>query len=389
MAITIQPVQPGDLITASFFNEELIKHIEDLDARVAALEEGVEGSPPTAPGAVFISAVTPAPVREGEDLVIVGGNFGFSIGAHRVRFDGIQPPAFRAGSNDNVLICQVPELPVDPPDTGAAVTLTVNNATSTATRTITVLPVEVTQAGNVDMDFRGASPDPLTAGVPNEFEFRLDSDAPLPATLTITPTVTTPAGGPLGWATAVLDDAHAVIADRRVTVVQGTPETIFVRVDIPGGTNGTAFRLPVAAEGGGISSSAGVLEFTVGQNADPDTDIMLSPSTGVTGATISATTGTFKTVHVEADFAADGDYNVSLTPMGGLTNWTTAMLSPTSDNPVISIDADDRAPDGIADRTIQFRVRPNSGATDGQLRLTVQRTGATKSRSFTFDMDVT
>jgi hypothetical protein len=385
MAIDIQPVQPGDLITSAFFNE-LIGYIEALDGRVTALEE--EPTPTPGQGAVVITAISATSARELQDITIVGENFGFSIGAHRVEFDGTPAAAFRTGSSDNVLICQVPELPADPPDTGITVTLEVSNAISSASRAFKVLPKEVQQAGNIDTIFDGASPDPLTANQANTFEFHFRSDAPLPATLEVTPTVTTTAGAPLGWATAVLDENGDVVSDRRIPVASQAEVTFSVRVSIPSGTNGTAFRLDVDSEGGGITTTSGPLDFTVGQNADPDPNIIISPSTP---STVQATTGAFTIVSVEADFLAEGTYNITLTPLGGLTGWTTTLTSPSSSNPNIQIDTADLAGDGIADRTITFRVRPNAGATEGQLRLTVQRTvpASTRTRSFTFDLQIT
>jgi hypothetical protein len=384
MATEIQPVQPGDLITSAFFNE-LIGYIEGLDGRVTALEEAETPAP--GQGAVVITAISATSARELEDITIVGENFGFSIGAHRVEFDGTPAAAFRTGSSDTVLICQVPELPSDPPDTGTTVTLEVSNAISSASRAFKVLPKEVQQAGNIDTIFEGASPDPLTADEDNTFEFQFRSDAPLPATLEVNPAVTTPTGTPLPWSTAVLDADGDVVSDRRIPVPSLAEVTFFVRVSIPNGTNGTAFRLDVDSEGGGITTTSGPLDFTVGQNADPDTNIIISPSTP---ATIEATTGAFTIVAVEADFLAVGTYTITLTPLGGLTGWTTTLTSPSSSNPNIQIDSDDLAGDGIADRTITFRVRPNAGATEGQLRLTAQRTTppSTRSRSFTFDMHI-
>lgn len=386
MAIAIQRVQPGDLITASLFND-LVGHLEGLEARVKALEETGDGGA----GAVVITALSPSPVRVGQDLTIVGENFGFTIGAHRVRFNGVPPPAFRAGSGDTVLICQVPELS-GLKEEGTPVTLTVNNATSTASRVVTVRPPELAQAGNIDLVYRGASPDPLTAGVVNEFEFQLDSDALLPATMEIgnfQPRTT--AGAPLAWPTAVLNAARVEIPSDQVTVAPGAQVTFFLRVSIPAGTNGTTFVVRADAHGGGLAASSGDLTFTVGQSADPDPSIFLSPSAsaGVSGAEISAPVGTMRTVNVEADFSAPGSYNVSLTSLGGLTNWTTALVQPTAQSPVIPVDPDDLGEDGVTDRTIRFNVRPNAGGTNGQLRLTVQRQGESRSRSFTFDMRVT
>jgi hypothetical protein len=384
MALDIQQVQPGDLVTASFFNE-LIALIEQLDARVTVLEEGELPG-----GAVAITAVSPQPVRVGQDLTIVGANFGFSAGAHRVRFNGVQPSAFRPGSRDDVLICLVPSVP-GLQETGTPVTLTVSNATSTAARVVTLLPPVVAPVGNVDVTFEGATPDPLTANANNEFEFTLHSDASLPVSLVLTPTVRTPAGAALAWPTAILDAGRAEIGDRQVTVAPGQSVTVFARVAIPASTNGTQFLLRVDAAGAGIEASSGDLDHTVGQTGDPDPAIVkLSPSAseGLSGSEISAPVGTIREIAVECDLAMIGTYTVTLASLGGATNWTIVLAAPGAADPRFIVDEDDLGPDGIADRAVRFRVRPNAGATGGQLRLTVQRAGVAMSRSYTFDMRV-
>jgi IPT/TIG domain len=386
MPIDIQTVQPGDLITSAFFNE-LIEQLETLDARVTALE-GAPG-PGDGTGNVVITAMSPSPAREGEDLTIVGANFGFSIGAHRVRFNGVQPPLFRSGSGDSVLICEVPELP-GLADTGSPVTLTVSNAISTVTRVITVLPAVPAPLGNIDTLFDGATPDPLTAGMDNEFAFKLSSDASVADTLVVTPRVEV-GGADAGWATAVLDSSHAEIATQQITLAPAEEKAFFVRVTIPSGTNGTDFVLTVDSVGTHFESSSGDLEVTVGQSADPDPTITLSPSASpnVSGSTITAALDEIVQVNVEATFSVVGTYDVSLTKLTGTTNWTTPLINPPAGNPVIIIDADDLAAVTPAPRTIQFRVRPNAGASDpGQLRLVVQRQGETRSRTRTFDLNV-
>ena len=57
MAIDIDPVQPGELITAMLLNK-VIAEVGEHDARLTALETTA-----TRPGAVEITAVTPRTVR--------------------------------------------------------------------------------------------------------------------------------------------------------------------------------------------------------------------------------------------------------------------------------------------------------------------------------------
>src|SRR4051794_12953871 len=124
MAIEIDHVQPGELITAVLVNE-VIDKLVDVDARLTALE--TTGS---RPGAVEIDAVSPSTVQVGDFITVVGKNFGFTLGATRVRFNGIAPFEFGTGSNDSVLIVKVPELGQTMPNDGITVELSVSNATS-------------------------------------------------------------------------------------------------------------------------------------------------------------------------------------------------------------------------------------------------------------------
>jgi IPT/TIG domain len=383
MTVQIPQVRPGDLITASLFND-LIEQLTALDARVTELE----GAPGTPAGTVVISALDKTTVRVGEDLTITGQNFGFALGAHRVRFNGISPTAFRSGSSDSVLICQVPPIP-GLPKAGMPVTLTVTNVTfsgpgATATRTITVRPPEIGQAGNLDLVFVDASPDPVTAGVDNEFEFRLESDATLPTTVTITPQITVGAS-PAGWATAILDENRDELASGRQPIAPGEAKTIFVRVAIPANANGTACSLLVQGTAAGLEpASPGAMALTVGQNADPDATFQLSAAT----TRLSAASGATVTVPVEGDFTVIGEYAVTLAPVAGTTGWQTVLINPPAASPRIPITQADL--DAGGSKTIQFRVRPGAGATDpGQARLTVQRSGASRQRSITFDLEVT
>src|SRR4051812_15561766 len=99
MATQFQRVQPGDLITASMMNT-LFDGFDSLEARVAALEAGGDGtSPPSEIGAVVIANVTPQPVQAGSSLTITGHNFGFSSGGQSVLFNGVPALDFKAGSS--------------------------------------------------------------------------------------------------------------------------------------------------------------------------------------------------------------------------------------------------------------------------------------------------
>jgi hypothetical protein len=391
--IDIQQVQPGDLITASFFNQ-LIEELAALETRLMK----VEGMATSSSVGVVITGVDKAVVHVGESIAITGQSFGFSVGAAKVRFDGLAPASFGA-SNDTKLVCTVPAMPGLPPG-GTQVTLSVTNLTlvgpgATATRQITVLPAVVPQQGNLDIVLEDVSPDPLTANAPNEFRFAVQSDALLPTTATFAPKVLVN-GQPVGWATTVLDANKVALAENRASLQPNETKTVIVRVVIPQNTNGQVFTLVMEASAPGLPiASAGLAPMTVGVNADPDPTFTMAPnaSPALVGSTItSSVAAQFTEISVDLLFHKIGKYEVTLLPLAGTTGWAAGIVIPAppqgGGKPAIDIVAKNLEGDGEEKRTIQFRVHPTTGASDpGQLRLTVKSTTETRERSLTFDLD--
>jgi hypothetical protein len=182
----------------------------------------------------------------------------------------------------------------------------------------------------------------------------------------------------------ILDENRDELPLGRQPIAPGEARTVFVRVAIPANANGTAFSLLVQGTAAGLEpASPGTMTLTVGQNADPDATFQLSATTQ-----ISAASGATVTVPVEGDFTVIGEYNVTLAPLAGTTGWQTVLINPPASSPRISVSQADLDAGGA--KTLQIRVRPAAGATDpGQARLTVQRSGASRQRSITFDLDVT
>jgi hypothetical protein len=391
MALGIQHVQPGELITALLLNK-VIDELGSLEARIAMVEAGGSGSS----GAVQITDVYPKPARAREDVTILGRNFGLSVGAARVRFNGVSPTVFRVGSNDIAIICDVPDLQ-GLAEGGSNVELLVSNAQTTDVRTITVLPARREQVGDASILFDGVTPDPTVPGQDADFEFLLNSDASLPATLTITPTVTI-AGRAAGWPMSVLDAAKKPIGDRRITLNPGDTKPFWIRVGIPGNAGETAFVLRVDAAGGGLTASSGALNLTIGQEESPDPAIKdLTPvrATGGTlsGSRVSVKKGVLAEVFVEAQFAvAPATYDVTFAALAGTSGWTTAIFVPPASDPKIDVapaDLTEPGPPPYAQTSIRVRVKPGEAASAaGQALLIVQRRGETRKRTYIFDLAV-
>jgi IPT/TIG domain len=379
-------VQPGDLITASFMNSVLAE-LTSLDGRVSKLEAG--GT--IATGAISITSVLPQPVQAGQDVTIVGTNLGFLEGAYSYTFNGVATPAIRPGSNDTTLTCQVPFLSGLAPN-GSQVTLSMYNGTSstTASTTIVVVPAPVVVQGSIDTVFDSVTPDPLTAGATTNFTFHLQSRASAAVTLDLAPAVVA-AGGTSFPTPSLLNAAGQPLAGNSITLNPADLQSFIVQLDIPAGTNNTSFTLTVTGTGGGITSSSGALAFTVGQLADPDPTFTLAPSaasptTALSGTTITASVSTAEVVDVavDAEFTVLGTYTLTLTTPG-TSNWASAISEPSP--PQIEVTQAEIGSLGTATATIHVRVQPSAGATNpGALQLTVQRQGATQSRTLTFNL---
>jgi len=391
MSTLFQRVQPGDLITAADMND-LFTEIESLEARVAALEGG--GSPPEpSVGAVTITSMTPDPVVVGQTLTIVGTNFGLSTASNSVLFNGT--PAFNtlSGSTDSLLIVTVPDLGASSPQ---QVTVTVSNAFTSAHRTITVNPAHVQQQGSVQVVFAGADPDPITAGTTNDFQFQLTDQLTVhPSTVSLSPNI-----GGQAWQATLLDNAKNPIPGHQVTFANhGDQKTVYVRLTIPQAANGTAFSVRLDAAYDNLSSSSGDGNYTVGQFADPDPSFTIAAGAApgiISGNTVTANSASqFATrVPIVASMTLVGTYDVtaSLVPANP-TGWNqpTVVAPPATGSPpahkITIAAADLGSPPQAVPEQIAVTIKPQSAsAASAQLRVTVQREGASQSRTLTFNL---
>jgi len=391
MSIDIDHVQRGELITALLINE-LIDELGKLDVRVTMLEQAGSTS-----GAVEIDTISPQPVRAEDNLTILGKNFGVSVGATRVHFNGVPPKNLLQGSNDTALICPVPDLP-GLVEEGTSVELTVANARSAATTTITVQPVLQQQVGDASIVFSGVSPDPTVPGQTADFQFTLHSDALLLAKMTITPTLLSAAGTPLDWPKSLLDAAFNPLQSNQITINPQDTKPFYVRVAIPTGTLDTPFVLKADGLGGGLTASSGGQNLMVGNTATPDSAIPdLAPKTitngQISGSTITVPAGVVAELDLEAHFTvAPATYNVQVTPAaptGGQAGWATQLLVPPSLTPkfdVAAIDLNQPGSPPFARETIKVQIAAVGTPGPGHGVVTVQRLGQPTKRTYSFDL---
>lgn len=394
MSTDIQQVRPGDLIAASLFNE-LIEKLQDHEDRLDALEAAPVSSPPPDTGPIAITSITPGSVTEGDTITIVGENFGPTLGDAIVSFNGTNATNFTSWS-DTQIVCAVPSIPaldVASPPASLSVGVQVSNFLTSATRFITVAPRTHAVTGTFEIVFEDASPDPLTAGTNNDFEFLVTSNASQAITISLTPAVTG-----ASFSASLLDSSKNALSSSQVTVASGAHTTVFVRVAVPTGTNGQNFQVALTGTAPPLANaSSGAQSFTVGQFADPDETFTLAPTTtspsgALSGTTLSAKVGQELDVFMDAEFTVADDYEVTLALVpSSASGWQTVIGNPAAGaggTHVITVTQQDvnNAPNNRVAKTIELGMIPSSGATDIQLRVVVKGASATASRTFTFDV---
>lgn len=257
-------VRAGDLIT-DFFLNDLLTYLEELDSRMTALEQGS--------GSVAITSLPFGDIRVGQEVHIRGRNFGFSTGQQKVFIDDVPVNSFKFGSDDTELIFTIPELP-NIPSTGKIVVLTVQNASSTDSRTILLLPAV---QGIVELSYVGvvtpAPPQPIVAGQPATLQFIIISHAQA-ANFLITPSASIATWNTLNLF-QVLDDQKLPIPSSQIQLAQEQQKTFYIQITpIPGDTPAnTSVNLTVGASAGTVTGGT-TASITIGQAAEtPDPSI--------------------------------------------------------------------------------------------------------------------
>ena len=394
------PVRPGDLITADFFNG-LIERLAALEERVDVLEGDAGGD------AVAITQLIPSgtandPIRVGQTLQILGQNFGFSLGAHRVRFDQLQVTAFLPGTDDTRLIVSVPTALAVPPG-GRSVTLTVSNGVTTDARVIAVHPIQITLSGDVDVlwnDTLDLNPDPNPIPSPASgtqivrFAYRLRSRASTTAAFTVTPTVSETVWEP---GLQILNANGAPIADRRIELAPNEVVPFSVQAALtPLGSPVDGFDLNVVAQAGDVVGSD-QRSFTFEEEVEPSDDqivlavtdaLVLDPSGNVNPSFGSYNPGTqtitvfegarlFLTYDAELHQAAIYDVSVETDTPG----WAVELLSPSVYDETGAVIPVDEAP--------RFSVQPQGGASQtGSVTFRMQRRGQASSQTRTYTLQL-
>jgi len=402
-------VRPGELITAELINQ-ILAQLEGLEVRVTSLEAGVISNP----GGPGIGTATPVitqlippegqPVRVGEELQVLGRDFGISTLTNSVLIDTVRVTSFKEAS-DRKLVFDIPTQITDVPAAGRPATLTVRNDTRTAQKPLS-LRSALTLAGPVDVLLLDIRPATLAANNPATFRFRLRSRANLNATYAIAPQIAVAANQSTWQANVqVLNAEGGVNNERTISLDAGAEQIFSVRINpIPAGTDGTPFTLTVSATAPGSSGTSGPINATVGLLADlPDPAItaltfssgtVLGPGSGgsVTATTIRLPATRGARVTLFAEFSEVANYQVTVALVSGATNWQMQLLTPpaTTTPPntfaIARTDLDSAA--GRVPRFPEFSIGPAAGVTAGAVEIRIQRPGNTQFRAYRMNLEI-
>ncbi len=391
MAQQFEKVMPGDLITAKQMNYMLEK-LKSLESRIAALE--VTGP---VQGAVVITGLIPSTgsVRVGEELQVLGQNFGFSVGAHQAFIDDFRVLTYKPGSHDQRLIFDIPLEITNVPTAGRQAILTVGNQSSIAQRAITLLPVQQTVQGDIDIVWENVDPATITPSNPATFQYRLISRANQAVTVTISPVISEVAN-PNDWQNQllVLDNNQVEITSRTIQLEAGMQVVFHIRIPtVPNVPIDTTFNLTVNAlsAAGSLTGSSGPRNFTVGQaTSQQDSTINLvfafsNPPDAVQLGTIRLTEGAGALITLNAEFTVIGTYDV-IDPVVTGTNWSATRYAQETPSFYEITDADFVGSPQA--RTPSFIIMANPGASaTGEVEFGIQRRRATLSRTISLGLE--
>src|ERR1041384_3962522 len=245
MANVPNHVEPGEIIKSADFNV-VLDVLQDLKDRVSLLETGGAVG-----GGVVITSIAPeGDLRVGQEITIFGRNFGYSIGAQRVFFNSVRATIFKTGSSDEKLIVEIPNV-TGVSESGTPETMSVANFTSSASKTVTLKPVQLAQQGNVSLSFLNVTPATIAIGSKPKFKYQLEAPVMLPQQVNIDAKVSVTS---LQSSLKILDASDQELSGKQLTLQPGQSTQISVQLDsIPIGT--TQFTLDVKANGSGVNGA--------------------------------------------------------------------------------------------------------------------------------------
>ncbi len=223
MAPAIPHVRPGDLITATLFNQVL----DELDSLQQQVDQLIAGA---GSEVLAINSLSPTgSVHIGDELRIIGTGFG-DPATNVVMFDNTVVSQIKPGSSSTMLIVDVPGLQ-GVPSTGKNVGVFVINVKGMVSTTVNVLPfVGTTPQGSLALTI-GSPGGTVNSPATLDFPVHLIALTTLPGTYTVAATIDQ-------WAVTVLSTTLQPLSQLSLPAgppPNGTPADFIVRVTVPGG----------------------------------------------------------------------------------------------------------------------------------------------------------
>jgi hypothetical protein len=233
-------VNPGDLITAYFFNSTLAV-LADHEARIAQLEALA-----TTASGVAITQVVPSTIHPGDQIQLLGRNFGVTT-LNNVTISGVQVTTFNTAQSSNTLLTLTVPTIVGIPTQGMTAAIALSNPSGSATANVLLLPSQaalplgVIQVAESQVSQAAA----VTAGQEIIITYTVTGVTSQNETYDVSATVDS------GWAAVLVDSSHNPIVPSQITIPAGSPPQgvnipFLIQVSVPGGlANGVAGNLNV------------------------------------------------------------------------------------------------------------------------------------------------
>lgn len=368
---TLRHVQPGDLIKSEFMNS-LLDSLQSLDLRITSLETGETGNRPP----VLLERSPSGNVEVNSRLTLIGRNFLRPSDQNTVTLGGVPINQFDTDSDESNLIFTVPNVFSGLP---RSVPATVRNQFGeSAELQVGLLPVAVTQGGQVVIFDQTAPLGEIVIGNTYDLSWMVDSQTVLPVTYNFS----------LVFSNVVGASVAAWQADSPITpsgareIRRGTPQLVTARVKVPTGATSAQLALKAESADRAFSRTSDSLDFTVGQTTvvsdsralltvvteiPPFDDVGTNP---VRNATINGASGvevrfgaTGKVpinLHVGSDPSAAGTYRFTATVEDPAGLWTGGPVTPAESGRTApsdrQIDATIQNSDAGNSTTVKFMV---------------------------------
>jgi hypothetical protein len=312
MAINVQKVKAGDLITATYVNS-IVDALNSLQEQIDAIDV----SAPSTGSKPVITTVDPDPVPLASTMTIHGHNFAVPASLNTVTVDGTPLTDFPAGSNDQNLLVSVPGNLTT--GTKSLIVQTTAGGASDP-KSVTFSAADITVAGQVQLTNTSGSLGTVNVGDTVLFQFQLDATAlNVSEQFSIVATYENIVGASATAWNGATSFVGTSGSDHQVTVSPLSPGNVGVQVKVPtGATSADLVVQAVSVHNDPESSSVPqTIPIVIGEAppaADPSISVVLGTNLRTTvhpnaaGDGLDIRYGASAIITVEADMVHGGDY---------------------------------------------------------------------------------